>query len=360
MILEPPPLESPRRILVSRLRQIGDAILSLPVVDALHARFPAARIDYLAEEGPSQAAVGHPAIAAVLATPAKGRGLLPAPWKVLRALRDANYDWVIDLYGNPRSAILAAWTGAPIRVGPMRRGRRHLYSHHIPVVQEPLAAVSHHLLALHALGVEAAATAPRLYLSEAELAAGRELLEERASGSSGGAAGGEGPWIGLHVGNRWPAKRWPEERFAALARVLSRSGCRPAVLAGPGEEELAKRVALALPVGSGTVIAGLPLRLYWGVVAALDVLVTNDGSPLHAGPALGVPTVGILGPTVPEIWFPYDAQLGHQLLCKEIWCRPCHRHECARLDCLDWISVEEARRAVVRALAWRGAARAGA
>jgi hypothetical protein len=60
--------------------------------------------------------------------------------------------------------------------------------------------------------------------------------------------------------------------------------------------------------------------------------------------------VGILGPTVPEIWFPYDAGGRHQLLCKEIWCRPCHRHECERMDCLDWIGVGEALRATARAL----------
>jgi len=259
---------------------------------------------------------------------------------------------VIDLYGNPRSALLAAWTGAPIRVGPGRRGRRHFYSHHMPRVDQPLSAVAHHLLALQTLGIEIAGRAwsPRLYLSEREAAAGRDLLAEKCPGA--------GPRVGLHVGNRWPAKRWPEERFAALLRVLSRSGVEPVILAGPGEEDLANRVAMAAPSGAAPVVAGIPLRRYWGVVAALDVLVTNDGSPLHSGPALGVPTVGILGPTVPEIWFPYDSRDGHQLLCKEIWCRPCHRHECARLDCLDWISVGEAKRAVERALAHRERRRA--
>lgn len=341
----PPPVEAPRRILVSRLRRIGDAILSLPLLDALHERFPDATIDYLAESGPAQAAIGHPAVTTVHAAPSPGGIFLPAPWPLLRSLRSANYDWVIDLYGNPRSALLAAWTGAPIRVGPSRRGRRHFYSHHLPQVKMPLSAVAHHLLALHALGIvpPGKTPPPRIHLSERELDAGREFLAEHTSG--------DGPRVGLHVGNRWPAKRWPEERFAALLRVLSRSGAEPLVLAGPGEEELARRVAMAAPAGGAAVVTGLPLRQYWGVVAALDVLVTNDGSPLHSGPALGVPTVGILGPTVPEIWFPYDARDGHQLLCKEIWCRPCHRHECARLDCLDWIGVAEAKRAVERALA---------
>ena len=343
-----PPVGAPRRILVSRLRRIGDAILSLPLVDALHERFPDAVIDYLAEAEPAQAAIGHPAVTTVHQAPSKGGWILPAPWAILRALRRANYDWVIDLYGNPRSALLAAWTGAPIRVGPTRRGRRHLYSHLLPVVREPISAVAHHLLALQALGIDASPRAPRLHLSELEAAEGRAILLDLLP---------SGPRVGLHVGNRWSAKRWPEERFAALIRLLSRSGIRAVVLAGPGEGELAKRVAMSGPSGGTPLLAGLPLRRYWSVVAALDVLVTNDGSPLHSGPALGVPTVGILGPTVPEIWFPYDPRDGHQLLCKEIWCRPCHRHECARLDCMDWIGVEEARRAVERALSHAAAAK---
>jgi ADP-heptose:LPS heptosyltransferase len=95
-------------------------------------------------------------------------------------------------------------------------------------------------------------------------------------------------------------------------------------------------------------------------VAALDTLVTNDGSPLHVGPAVQVPTVGILGPTVPEIWFPYSREDGHQLLCKAIWCRPCHRHECGRLDCLEWIEVGEALQATAKALTHGGRVRASA
>jgi ADP-heptose:LPS heptosyltransferase len=95
-------------------------------------------------------------------------------------------------------------------------------------------------------------------------------------------------------------------------------------------------------------------------VASLDALVTNDGSPLHVGPAVQVPTVGILGPTVPEIWFPYAPEDGHQSLCKPIWCRPCHRHECARLDCLEWVEVKEALDATARALAHGGRVRATA
>jgi ADP-heptose:LPS heptosyltransferase len=346
---------TPGRILVTRLRQIGDVILSLPVVDALRRRYPEARIDYLAEAAPAQAAVGHPALTHVhILSHGLGSRVLPASPVALGRLRAARYDWVIDLYGNPRSAALAAWTGAPVRVGPDRRGRRSLYTHPVPS-PGPVSAVAHHLHLLRAVGLEERPEAPRLHLSDEERRSGRVRLD--AALPPGTAR------VGLHVGNRWPAKRWPEERFAALLRALPGIAARGVVLAGPGEEAAARRVADRLEGAAATrppVLAGLPLREYWGVVAALDALVTNDGSPLHAGPALGVPTVGILGPTEPEIWFPYDPRDGHQLLCREIWCRPCHRHECWRLDCLDWIEPRDALEATRRALAQRETLRASA
>jgi len=335
----------PRRALVTRLRRIGDAILSLPVLDALRESFPECAIDFLAEEGPAQAALGHPAVDRVLLLRPALRSLLPAPPGMLWRLRTGGYDWVIDLYGNPRSALLAAWTGAKVRVGPARRGRRHLYTHPVPSSDEPLSAVAHHLRALEVLGLSPRPRAPRIALSDLERADGRARLDAVLPAGS--------PRVGLHPGNRWPAKRWPESRFAALARAVPRLGARVVVLGGPGEEGLAHRVASGAPV-----LAGLPLRASWSVIAALDALVTVDGSPIHAGPAVGTPTVGILGPTEPEIWFPYGAGDGHQLLSREIWCRPCHRHECARMDCLDWISVGDALRAVSRALAHGGGVRA--
>ena len=136
-------MDEPHTVLVTRLKRIGDAILALSVVEAVREAFPSCTIDFLAEAEPAQAAVGHPAVDRVLTLDRAFAAWMPASPSLLWELRARRYDWVLDLYGNPRSALLSAWTGAPVRVGPARRGRRHLYTHPIPPTGKPLSAIAH-------------------------------------------------------------------------------------------------------------------------------------------------------------------------------------------------------------------------
>ena len=63
---------------------------------------------------------------------------------------------------------------------------------------------------------------------------------------------------------------------------------------------------------------------------------------MHLAPAVGTPTIGIFGPSIPEIWFPYKEEAGHRLLIKDVDCRPCHQNECPiQHQCMDWITVDE-------------------
>ena len=284
-----PPLPAPGRVLVSRLRR-EDVILSLPLVDALRRDSRGAhRLPGRVRAGAGRR--GPPAIERVLSfrpgRSGRSRAAAGPPRAADRALR-------LDDRPLRKSALGAAlaWTGAPVRVGPARRGQRHLYTHLVPSVREPISAVRHHLLALAALDIHMEPTAPRIHLGADERARGAAILDEALPP---GRRARRAP-------RRQPlaAKRWPPERFAALARALPGLGARAVVLGGPGEEAAVSEVAER---SGAPRLRGLPLRDYWAVLASLDAFVTNDGSPLHAGAALGVPTVGILGPTVPEIWF---------------------------------------------------------
>src|SRR5262245_23900052 len=120
------------RVLVTRLNYLGDVVLSLPLVDAIHARWPGIEIDYLAREPGAELLANDSRFARVFTL----KDGLVNTLALVRDLRARHYRAVIDLYSNPRSAWLSWLTGARVRVGGNRRGRRHLYTHPTSVPPE--------------------------------------------------------------------------------------------------------------------------------------------------------------------------------------------------------------------------------
>ena len=132
MQLSPDP--PPRRILITRLRFIGDVVLTTPVIRALRKRYPASEIFYLAEHGPVDILDGHPDLNGLIRLDRARIDGLPsvarfmAHIRFLAELRARGFDLVIDLFGNPRSALLTLATGARIRVGWDVRVRAAVYN----------------------------------------------------------------------------------------------------------------------------------------------------------------------------------------------------------------------------------------
>lgn len=283
---------APQAILVSRLRFLGDVVLSTPLLDALRTNFPEASIEYLGCPPHVDVLERHPSVDRIHRLPASASAR--AMVQTARALRARRFEVAIDLFGNPRSALLTAATGARVRVGPDRGLRARLYTHRRGRPQGDRSAIRHHLDKLVPLiGSEVAPTRPRLYVGEDEI---REL--RRRLGLSAGDR------IALvHPGSTWPDKAWPHDRFTATIEWLHRRIDVPiGVLEPPGEE------GLALAVRAGTGARALPQLGVREVMALLThtvLYVGNDGGILHAAVAMGVPSLGLFGPTEPDIWFPY-------------------------------------------------------
>ena len=151
------------RVLVTRLNYLGDVVLSLPMVDALRRAHPGVEVDYLSREPGASLLRGDARFERVFAW---HDGIAAAARTVL-LLRRRRYRAVIDLYSNPRSAWLSRLSGAPVRVGGNRRGRRLLYTHPISApAGAPVTDVFLHYAA--PFGVRGPAGKPSLVLSEAE------------------------------------------------------------------------------------------------------------------------------------------------------------------------------------------------
>jgi len=142
------------------------------------------------------------------------------------------------------------------------------------------------------------------------------------------AIGATRPVVGIFPGSNAPARRWPTDRFAALARTLGARGARLVVMGGPREAPWTARVAEesqgALDVGGLTDLADLAALL-----SLCDLVVTNDTGPMHLAGAVGTPTVSLWGPSDPnevrQVGAPDARVTGAELPCK-----PCRRNHCGR------------------------------
>lgn len=339
------------KFLIVRLGALGDIVHALPVAAALRQRFPFARIDWLVDARYAALLDLVPAIDGRIV--AAGSGPAPAStrfpqrrfpaglgWlRLVRALRAEGYEAALDLQGLLKSAALARLSGA-----------RRVIGFDGPWLREPLAArfyverqavprgghvVDKNLALLSALGI---GTSARVFpLVEGDLRPAEQLRRLHPETARG--------FILLNPGAGWPNKRWPPERFGALAAVVrERHGLPSAVLWGPGEESLAASVAEA---SSGAACAAPPTTLAGmvGLARSATLIVTGDTGPLHLAAATGTRVVAVFGPTDPGRngpWNPADITLSRYGTCDCRYKRRCRRPRA----CIEEISVDEVARAV--------------
>ena len=304
------------RVLVTRLDYLGDVVLSLPLVDALRERWPGIEVDYLTRTPAADLIAGDARFARVWTQ----RSGVRATVALLRGLRARRFSAVIDLYSNPRSAWLCWLTGARVRIGGNRRGRRRLYTHPVIVPRDVRRVTDVFMQYGIPLGLSphARASKPSLAIGAEEARAADRLLPATR------------PRIGIHPGGKWSVKRWPTEKFVALIEILQ-AAADVVVFTGPDERDATARVRERVGASIAkrvTFLDVLPIRTLAAVMSRLDAMVACDGGVMHVAAAVGTPTVGIFGSSEPAVWFPYEGAGWYRAAYIDVECRPCHQHEC--------------------------------
>ena len=285
---------------------MGDILHALPAVTALRLAHPAWEIDWVVEprwrallavQGAVSGGPQQPVVDRLYFAPTKDWRESPLSGKTTheinalrRQLRSTLYNAVLDLQGAIRSAVVGRMAGCPRLIGesaPREAAARFLFTERVAttgahVIEQDLE------LASAVAGDTLTHVAPLLPVDLTAEAWCDNLL----------ASSGTRPVALINPGAGWGAKRWPVERYAAVARGLSVRGFRILVNAGPGEESMADTIV------KGTSGAAIPLATSLEQLVALTrrvaLCVAGDTGPLHLACALGRPVVGIYGPTDPS------------------------------------------------------------
>jgi heptosyltransferase-2 len=259
--------------------------------------------------------------------------------ETIQRMRRARCQEAILLPNSFHVAWLAWRAGIPYRWGYRDLLRMPLLHPGIPRSREEKRhQIFDYRRLVEALGVpEPESWVPRIGVPEELEAFGRQRLQRASLPSSG-------PLVGLFAGAEFgPSKRWPWRRFAALARALRRSvpGLSALLLAGPKEVWSAVRIHEESGKIHPVIGPELDLAELTGVLAQLDLLITNDSGPMHLAAAVGVPCLALFGPTDPGRTAPSGEH--HRVIYTDRWCSPCFRRRCPllRQKCLKGIGVEE-------------------
>ncbi len=341
------------KVLLIRLRLIGDVVFTTPVIRALRRQYPSAHLAYLVESAAAPVVATNPLLDDVLVlSHTRGWQRIKDDVRMARHLRDQRFDVALDLHGGPRSGWLTWATRAPVRVGYDVPGRAWIYTRvvHRPRGLHPRHSVENQWDLLPAVDASFPAS-PDPAIDRVDMPvdpAARAKVAERLRLLG---VPDEGQVIVLHVSAGNPFRRWPEASFAALASALVEGGPNRWVVmtGGPSDRAAAARALSAarqrLGPRQGRVLdgEGLSLSELRALMDRAAAFVGGDSGPLHVAATSDVPVVGLYGPTLKERSAPWrpPGLPTVSIDAGSLPCRPCEQRVCVPGDfrCLTGISA---------------------
>lgn len=374
--------EGTKKILVIKLRHIGDVLLTVPAIRALKENFPEASVTALVNSGTEDMLTLNPLLdgivcydRAVKKMPAHRR--LAAEFKFIGGLRRSGFDMTVDLTGGDRPALIGFLTGAKHRLGydPAGRGfagKRLLYTHLADRPSLRTHAIMRDLGLLREFGIDTDYLAVDIHtLREDDEFVLREL---EARGLKKG-----GRYAHIHPTSRWLFKCWTDKGMACVMDRINGEGLKAVITSGPDQRELEKvRSIISLMKTAPVDLSGrLKLKHLASLSRGAEFFLGVDSAPMHIAAAAGARVIGIFGPSGAFDWGPWDnaavtkngvkcvekgyacspyprkggvQRFGANIVIQKDWdCIPCGKDGCGgskKSDCLDRIEPDSVWEAV--------------
>jgi heptosyltransferase-3 len=345
-----------RRVLVVRLRSIGDTVLATPSLVALRRFLPHAQIDLLLESWVAPLVEGLDEIDRVVTVE---RGSKLSRLRIASELRAARYDVAYNLHGGSTAALLTRASGATHRVGYADYRYALLHNHQAPPSSELWRRAQTHsaeqqLALLGWTGVPVT-DRPRARLVVTDQAAARVAARLRDAGLDDAR-----PFALFHPAAAFDSKTWDATNFARVAEHLAARGLASVAVVGRHETEIARafNAATRVPV---VAFDDLSLPEVTALAARASLFVGNDSGVAHIASAVSCPSVVVFGSSNVAHWRPWtDAP--SEVVREEMPCAPCPGYTCAEFgeaQCIRRVTVERVVAATERVLLASGTATVG-
>ena len=330
--------ETPHRIVLIRLRSLGDTVLMTPCLSVLK-RLPGWETAVVVEEPFHQVLQDNPHLDRLFVIP-RTSGKLASRLGVLRQIRAFRPEVAVDLHGGSTSALLTLASGARTRLGYGQNRYAAFYNTRVPPsgqiwAQKTVHTVEHQLAPLKYLGFPADPIPPLEVALRPELV--RQVqgsLPEHLTDSSEG-------FVLIHPAAAFDTKQWEAGKFAQLANRLVGMGIPVAITAGPGEESLLQEIGNDASMEIHF-LPPLPLPRFTALASLCRLYIGNDSGATHIVAALKKPIVVIFGSSDSTVWHPWQTE--YRLLRSDLPCIPCPGYECLHFDqpkCIRSIEVDE-------------------
>ncbi|MCE5194259.1 MAG: putative lipopolysaccharide heptosyltransferase III [Nitrospiraceae bacterium] len=330
------------KILVVKLRNIGDVLLTVPVFRALRETFPKAHISALVNSGTEEMLSGNSLIDEIIVfnRAIKKNNIfkrLKNEFSFLKTIRKKHFDMIVDLTSGDRAAVISFISGASycLAFHPGRKGfigKKHLYTH-LGKPTDDYHTVVQNLDLVRQYGISTDNLNVDFYTSEDAKVFVKEIFIKHQIKDSDIV-------VHIHPVARWLFKCWKDEYMADVISWLLKNNIRVIITASPDKREMEKTkriLSLVKSEKSSVDLSGMTTMKQLGAISeASDLFFGVDSAPMHIAAAVGTPVLALFGPTDEKRWGPWHSSK-HTVIKMDLKCMPCKKGSCEGIplrDCM--------------------------
>ncbi len=333
-----------RKVMIRSANWVGDAVMSLPAIDALRMSFPQAEISILTKPWVAELYQGNPALDRIILyeSPGRHQGFW-GKWRLSREIRGKRFELALLLQNAFEAAWISCLAGIPTRAGYNTDARTLLLTHPVAVNGQIKQGhqVHYYLGLVRALGCQTPQPIPMLRAFPAREKEAQAILKSMGLSESD-------RLVGISPGATFgSAKEWFAERFGELAeRITGALRAKILIFGSPGDQRVAARLCQNSRVQLFDLTGRTSLGQAIALIARCRLFVSNDSGLMHVAAALRIPLVAIFGSTDPQRTGPLSPN--SRVVRHSIPCGPCLKTECPEnRRCMDLISVDEVYKSVM-------------